>query len=399
LDFAEQAEALDPEIAYTHVIRGDLLLQQGKATEATLEYRTAIEKAHGIPWQRAIAYNHLGRVYAVQGDAQKALEQYDRAIGQDQRLAVAYTNKGYLLEKLGKPQEALALYRQALQRAPDDRLTEALLREAERREELAQDKEKRERIDQLVSDLVRSYREGKRRESPGDGWTSTPLTLAILDVQMQSTLPSRAGEEKLLYLRLVDGLRASGRIEIVDRAILDKTLEELKFSTSELTDPQNALRVGRILAARLIATGSFTWAGGEGQLGIRVIETETTRTKASALEPVAPLLGIDAVVERVSRALLRQLHEAYPLQGRIAQVTPPGMIVNLGAEQGATPGLMLQVFTEAPIEVDGKIVSYRGLPVGLIEVIHVEATLSQARVLEQTAPFQPGWKVKEVPRH
>jgi tetratricopeptide (TPR) repeat protein len=399
LDLAGRAEALDPEIAYTHVIRGYLLLQQGKVTEATLEYRTATEKAHGVPWQQASAHNQLGRVYAVQGDAQKALEHYDRAIGQDQQLAVAYANKGYLLEKLGKPQEALVLYRRALQHNPDDRLTETLLREGERREKLARDKQTQERIDLLVSDLVRTYQEGKRREIPGDGWTSTPLTLALLDVQTQGTLASRAGEEEFLFLRMVEGLRASGRLEIVERATLDKLLEELKLSASDLTDPQVAVRVGRILAARLIAIGSFTRFGEEGRLGIRVIETETTRIKASAVEPVAPPRGLDAVVDRVSKALLQQLREAYPLQGRIAQVTPPDIIVNIGGEQGATPGLTLQVFgPEEPLEYDGKSVSFRGLPIGLIEMTNVEATLSQARVLEQTIPFQSGWKVKEVQR-
>jgi Curli production assembly/transport component CsgG len=275
-----------------------------------------------------------------------------------------------------------------------------LLREAERRQKLAQDKEKQERIDQLASELVRSYHEGKRRESPGDGWTSTPLTLALLDVQTQGTLPSRAGEEEFLFLRMAAGLRASGRIAIVERAILDKLLEELKLSASDLTDPQIALRVGKILAARLIATGSFTRFGDEGRLGIRVIETETTRIKASVIEPMSLAQGIDGVVERVSSTLLQQLHEAYPLQGRIAQVTPQGIIVNIGTEQGVTSGRRLQVFgTEEPIERDGKIVAYRGLPVGLIEVTNVEATLSQAKVLEQAVPFQAGWKVKEVQRN
>ena len=203
-----------------------------------------------------------------------------------------------------------------------------------------------------------------------------------------------------MFLRMAEGLRASGRIEIVERAILDKLLEEFKLSASDLTDPHKAVRVGKILAARLIATGTFTRFGDEGQLGIRVIETETTRIKASVVEPVGPPRGIDGVVERVSNALLQQLHEVYPLQGRIAQVMPQGIIVNIGTEQGVTSGRMLQVFgTEKPIERDGKIVSYQGLPVGLIEVTNVEATLSQAKVLEQTAPFQAGWKVKEVQRN
>jgi hypothetical protein len=131
-----------------------------------------------------------------------------------------------------------------------------------------------------------------------------------------------------------------------------------------------------------------------------VIETETTRIKASVIEPMAPAQGINGVVERVSSALLQQLYEAYPLQGRTAQVTPQGIIVNIRSEQGVTPGRMLQVFgTEESMDLDGKIVSYRGLPVGLIEVTNVEATLCQAKVLQQTAPFQARWTVKEVQRN
>jgi Curli production assembly/transport component CsgG len=237
-----------------------------------------------------------------------------------------------------------------------------------------------------VSELVRGHQEGKRREGPSDGWTSTPLTLALLDIRTQGTPSSRAGEEEFLSLRIAEGLRAGGRIAIVERAILDKLLQELKLGASDLTDPQIAVRVGRILAARLIATGSFTRFGDEGQLGIRVVETETTRIKASALEPVVPLRGINGVVERVSRALLEQLLDAYPLQGRIAEVMPQGIILNIGAEQGVTPGRLLQVFGS-----EG--------PVGLVEVTDVESKLSQARVLEQTVPFQAGWTVKEVQRN
>jgi hypothetical protein len=219
-------------------------------------------------------------------------------------------------------------------------------------------------------------------------------------VRLQGALPSRAGEAEFLLLRLAEGLRASGRIEIVERAILDKLLEELKLSASDLTDPQTAVRIGRILAARLIATGSLTRFGDAGQLGMRIIETESTRIKASMVEPVESFRGLDAAVERVSKALLQRLHDSYPLQGRIASLTPQGIMLNIGAEQGVTPGLVLQVFgTEEPLELDGKVVGYQRLPVGRLEVTAVDATFSHTRVLEQTEPFQQGWKVKEVQRN
>ena len=60
------------EIAFSHVIRGHILFQQGKLAEAKAEYRIATDKPHSQPWQNAIAYNRLGRIQAARGDTQQA---------------------------------------------------------------------------------------------------------------------------------------------------------------------------------------------------------------------------------------------------------------------------------------------------------------------------------------
>jgi hypothetical protein len=55
---------------------------------------------------------------------------------------------------------------------------------------------------------------------------------------------------------------------------------------------------------------------------------------------------------------------------------------------------VLQVFdSEPPVGADTQVIP---APVGRIEVTQVTGQLSQARVLEQLEPFEPGRKVKEV---
>ena len=120
LELVQQAETLAPDIASTHLVRGHIFLQQGKTAEATAAYRLAIQKPLAFPWQLAMAYDRLGRIYAAQGETSKALEQYDKAISQQGDMAVVYANKGYLLERLGQSQEALTLYQQALHLMPND---------------------------------------------------------------------------------------------------------------------------------------------------------------------------------------------------------------------------------------------------------------------------------------
>jgi hypothetical protein len=59
-----------------------------------------------------------------------------------------------------------------------------------------------------------------------------------------------------------------------------------------------------------------------------------------------------------------------------------------------TPGLVLQVFdSELPVGTDTRVIP---ASVGRIEVTQVTGQLSQARVLEQLEPFEPGRKVREV---
>jgi tetratricopeptide (TPR) repeat protein len=398
LGHAVQAETLDPDVVYIHVLRGHLLWQQEKMAEAATAYRTATEKAHGLPWQYAMAYNRLGRIYAAQGNVQRALEQYDKALDQHTNghpdVAIAYSNKGHLLATMGRFQEAAMHYRQAQQLNPADRLSAALLQEVERRERATQDREKRERIDQLVASLLQAQKDGKPSAEQGDGWTSPPLTLALLHVQTQGTPSPRAGEEDGLVLKLVDALQATGRIIVVERDLLDKVLTELKLGSSALVDLPVAVRLGHILAARLLAMGTLTRHGMEAQLSLRVVETETTRLRA-ALTDVLGSPDIESIAVRLATALVHKLRAAYPLQGRILQAAPPDLLLNIGAEQGVTIGMTLQVLNEEPLRLDGKVVSVRQLPVGLIEVTNVEPRLAQARVLEQTTIFEPGWKVKE----
>jgi len=395
LDFAAQAETADADIGYSHVIRGHIFLNQGKSAEALAAYRTATAKPHTLPWQQAIAYDRLGRLYATQGDTAKALEHYDKAMTQHHDLAVVYTNKAHLLDKLGKHQEALDLYRQAMQLNPDDPLTTLLLRDAERRQQLAQDREQQQRLDQLVDELVRAYREDPRPAAPEDDWTSRPLTLAFLPFQHQENPSARAGEAEFVILSLTQALRSSGRVAVVEREVLDKVLAELKLSAADIANAPQALRRGKLLAARLLAAGSLARFGTMGLLSLRLIETETTMINAAVSQFVERPDEVIGIMQRVSHNVLQEIRRTYPLQGRIARLTPQGEVVlDIGAQHGVTPGLVLQVFdSETPVGTDTRVIPS---PVGRIEVTRVTGQLSQARVLEQLEPFEPGRKVREV---
>ncbi|MCK5254568.1 MAG: tetratricopeptide repeat protein, partial [Deltaproteobacteria bacterium] len=286
---------------YSRVIKGNIFLSQGKIDEAALEYEKATRLSGEAHWQRAEAYNRLGRIYAAQYKVKEALNMYTQAAIYDPDSPEIYTNQGVLVERSGDLSEAIALYKKALEIKPGDSIAAMLLKEATHRKGLVEDRKKREQIDKLVAELIKTYQEKKDTglDIMDDEWTSKSLTLSFLDFKKQGIPSTRDGEDEYLMLKLISRLQEEGRVHIVERVLLDKLLEELKLSSSDLANPELALKVGRIVAARLVATGSITRYGNDLQVSMRLIEPETTSVKVTVIENAERGRDIDALSRKI----------------------------------------------------------------------------------------------------
>ena len=165
--------------------------------------------------------------------------------------------------------------------------------------EMAADEKKQERIDTLVASLLKEM-DKPSRVLPSDGWTSKPLTIWIIDFATQG-YALQEGEDTLLISMMTDRLLQRGRVQVVERALLDKLLAELKLSISNLTHRRTALSLGRLLAARLIITGQIVYAMPHTQVSLRMFETETGRITAALNETVSSTVPISALAEKLTR--------------------------------------------------------------------------------------------------
>ncbi|MBI4639568.1 MAG: tetratricopeptide repeat protein [Candidatus Tectomicrobia bacterium] len=396
-EMAEKAIQLDPQNLYSHVIKGNIALSQGNLQEAEATYRLALDKTHGLSWQKAVAYNRLGRVYSALQMNDQAMENYNKALALDSTLSETYSNKAVLLERLGRPAEALPLYQEAIQRNPNDPLAPILASEAKRRAEIAADQEKRERVNTLVAELVKRFNEGTQVAQIKDEWSSRPLTLSLLSFEIKGAIPLRDGEDLFLRLKLTDALKKTQRITVVEREVLDKLLEELNLGSSQLADPAVAVKVGKIMAARLISIGSLTRGRNDTQISLRVIETETTAIKAAFSEAVGRTVEDDDVMNTLTQKVMDRLRKDYPIRGKVAVVEGDEITLNIGTVHGVTPGLKLKVMKDGQAIVrDGRVIGYRKIDVGKAEVISVEPEISTARILEKTADPGPEFSVEEI---
>ncbi|MBI4698153.1 MAG: hypothetical protein HY758_04395 [Nitrospirae bacterium] len=168
---------------------------------------------------------------------------------------------------------------------------------------------KDKKINELVASLISAYNEQQKTGHRPDADTvkNRPLTMVFMNVKYNGINDS---DKDYILAKIADHLQGSKKMQIVEREVMEKLLEELKLSSSNLTDPSTALRVGKILSARLISTGNILRAGNDWQINLRMIETETTLVKAAITETISAE-NKDEVAERLSRDILNKIAEEY----------------------------------------------------------------------------------------
>src|SRR5579863_100547 len=398
MGIAKEVERQEPGSGLVHLIRGNVLASQGNQDAALSEYTRASEGKLSTDWERASAYSGAGRIYARKGAYPLAEQMYQEAVVHNPYSPEILTDQGLLYEKKGNPKKALALYQQALTADPDDDISKQLLARMEQHLTFKEDLERQKRVDALVSDLAERFKKGKSAgQGSSDPWSSRPMTVAFLDLRTMGGAPVREGMAEVLESSIAQGLMATGRVTVVEREILDKLLAELKLGSSDLADPETALKLGKVLSARLMVTGNLVQVPQGVRLSLRLIDPETSAIRITYSEEMTPNRGLGALADETTKYLARQIREQYPLQGKIASVEANHqVIVNLGARHGVKPGTQLRIIEEGePIVVDGKTIGYKKKKGGLVQIIEVEEGLSYGKLMEPQAAIRRDQKVVE----
>ncbi len=340
LKACDTLESKDADLRLPYLIRGNIALRNGDLEKAATQYNRALTATKGSNNDEAETLVGLGRIASLKKQADKALDYYQQASQAAPQSGQAYLGQAFLLEQSGKYDDALKLMSRAGKIAPDDRALAAFTRETRKKAALNQDQEKRAKIDKLVSELLESM-QSPPRALPTDGWTSQPLTLWIMDFQTRGYSLGE-GEDRLLGSGLTEALIDKSRIQVVERALFDKLLEELKLGSSKLMDQRTALSLGKLMAARLILSGKITYSGPQTLVSLRLIETETGRVTA-ALNEIFPGSGqATLLTDKLSRSLIDKINKKYTLKGKIEKITGDDILINIGSRIGVTEGIRFQ---------------------------------------------------------
>ncbi|NVN91264.1 MAG: tetratricopeptide repeat protein [Desulfuromonadales bacterium] len=396
LQMVRDVEKMAPERSYVHVIKGDILYAQNKKAEAESAYRMAVDKKIAEPYQDAVRYNQLGRFYAKSNKHKEAQKLYEKAVSIDPYYVEGTTNKGLSYEKEGKWDQALKAYQQALVVDKNDLYAGILAKRAQEMLALQKDTERKKRMDLLIKDLVARFKSQKDDKPAVDNWTSRPMILTFVDFEEKGGLSEREGFSTIITSELTSDLNSSGRVKVVERLLMERLLEELNLGSSELANPETSLKLGKVLAAKLIGTGSLYQLPQETVFSFRLIDTESSEIPLLTTKQLGPNVSLDKELYSLNREILKTVIAKYPLRGFLVKVTGDGAMINLGSRQGVVSGTRFDVVEEGEtMEYKGKTLRSSPKTIGQVEVVRVDLDLAHVKFIQQQRPLKADDKIQE----
>jgi len=378
LGACDELEKKHPESRLPYLIQGNIFLANGKMEAAKDAYKKAVKGTKGTQTQKAQALVGLGRIASIQDDMDQALSYYQQAADKAPESRSAYLSQALLLEGKGDLSGAMELFGKAQAFGPKDDALAAISRQTLKRMQLVDDREKQERIDKIVTQLLETMNSASKIPA-GDGWTSLPLTMWIMDFD-STGYSVQEGSERLLIAGITDQIINQGRIRLVERSVLDKLVEELKLGTSGLADQKTSLSLGKILAARLMVTGHMIFTGPQVQISMRLIETETGQITAAITKTFGSIVPASVLAKDLSEALMNKVNELYPLRGKILQADANEIRLNIGQMAGVRTGQQFKI--------TGKDTT--------LKIIAVSKDKSLAKVEKGVIPSQKGLRVEAL---
>lgn len=137
-------------------------------------------------------------------------------------------------------------------------------------------------------------------------------TVAVLPFEARTRSGEQNADGKSIAELIGISLLETGSVELVERAELDKALDELQLSAVGLTEKESQLKLGKFVGARILITGSMFQSGDKHYLVAKIIGTETSRVMGCSVSGPGDFAGmtgelapkIAAILEKQSEKLL-----------------------------------------------------------------------------------------------
>lgn len=184
--------------------------------------------------------------------------------------------------------------------------------------------------------------------------------------------------------RLVPAFMERERFRMIERLNLEGILQELRLSRTDLVDPEQAVKAGRLIAVRAVLTGGIIETQDGVEVVAKMIDTETAEI-LSVQDVYSEEKDIPGIQE-LCRGLALKFHRDFPLlEGDIMEISGKNIVFDLG-RKWMKPGRGVIVYREIPFShpETGKLLGMQTRIQGNARITEVMEDASMARIEENS---------------
>lgn len=367
-----------PQRAACYVLLGHVRFLNGDLGGSRSLYQHAVQAEQGTSALKAEALVGMGRIASEEGQIEVALQHYNKAANLTPEQEQPYVAQALLMNRLENHQQALALLKKARHVSSDPAAIDALTHHIEAKLDFASDQKRLQRIDALMEALQRQVADDHQIK-PKETWSSRPLSMWLMEITTRGRSLQESAEI-LLTNHLMDRLMHHPSLQMVERALMDSLMTELKLGASSIIDTQTALSLGRLVAARLILYGRMVHNGPQTLVTLRCIETETGRVTAIVNAAFDQQATAAAMADRIANELIPKIKTQFPLRAVVKEKSGNNLILDVGRLQGVAKGMAFKA-----VDSDFR-----------VEVVTVDKDQCMAKIRQRQGTIQVGLRLEAV---
>ncbi len=211
--------------------------------------------------------------------------------------------------------------------------------------------------------------------------------IAVLDFQMQGDGYETPDMGKIVAEWLITSLVKNGRFDVIERRLLEKVLEEQRVVMSGLVQEERASRLGNLLGAGVLITGTVMKLKDFTEINARIIDVSS----GSIIAAESVKSGTTAKLQALILQMADKIMQAFPLNGYVIEREGKTILLDLGTRSGVRPGMLFDIVKEGKTikhPKTGQILDVKRIQIGTVRITTARETISEAVILTEVAPHK-----------
>ncbi len=208
--------------------------------------------------------------------------------------------------------------------------------------------------------------------------------IAVLDFQLQGDGYETKDMGSIVAEWFTTALVKEGRFDVVERAMLNKLLNEQKMGLSGIVDESSATKLGKILGVKIIISGSVMKLQGVLEVNARIIDVETASIIAAENVKSTASTSLQSLIVQMSDKIIKN----FPLEGYVVARKGDKVSIDLGKRTGVKPEMEFMIFKEGAVikhPRTGEVLDVEMIQTGKLKIVRVSKKIASATITEETS--------------